>query len=314
MAIRQGMKSEDISQETVRTYLIGNLDEATIESLDELSIADQGFAERIAAEQYDLVDDWVAGRLDHTERAAFGLVLARSPTLVQRVNIARLMAATPRVAVVERSAAPGFFAALFRGFPRPAYVLGGLALLIGVAVTALMLVRQDSTSELAQVSPIASESPTPSASIELPTPPEPTPDAAPINTSPRSGTSANRPSPSPEPSRRTSPLFATLILAPPTRGDSSIRSVALKPGVEFLALTIQTEAESSGRYIIDVGDPSGKSDWRSQAIRGRSVNGRTAVSVRIPAASLKSGFRSLRLLDAAAGSEVLDEHVVKIER
>ncbi|MDI1243472.1 MAG: hypothetical protein PSX80_16280, partial [bacterium] len=142
----------------------------------------------------------------------------------------------------------------------------------------------------------------------------PTPASA-SNASPSQNTAtANWPKPSSRPTRRSTPIFATLFLAPPTRGGSGIRSVALQPGAEFLQLAMQTEAESSGRFIVEIGDPSGSTDWRSQVIRGRSDNGRTTISVRVPAASLKKGMRGVRLLDAGAGSEILDEHVVRIER
>jgi hypothetical protein len=103
-----------------------------------------------------------------------------------------------------------------------------------------------------------------------------------------------------------------LVLAPPTRGTSNIRSVRLEKGVEYLRLSLQTEARSPGRFLVEVGDPSGAADWRSGAVRGRSESGRTVVSVQVPAARLKTGLRGVRLLDAAA--EVIDEHVIRIDR
>ena len=133
---------------------------------------------------------------------------------------------------------------------------------------------------------------------------EPTPTETPAN--------VERPDPTPTPVRRPLPAFTAIVLAPPMRG-STVRSVKLEQGVEFLHLTLQTEASASGRFAVEIGD-SGGTDWRSAVVRGRSANGRTSVFVRIPAAKLKNGVRSVRLIDAGSGSEVLDEHAIKIER
>lgn len=306
------MKTEDISQSTIRSFLLGDLDEATVDELDQLSIADQGFADRLSAEQYELIDDWVDERLEPTERVAFGAILARSPTLVEKVRIARSMAAAPRVAVVERTPAPGFFSTLFLRTPRLAYGLGGLAVLIGVMVVAALLLRKDQMSELSSVIPNASVTPAPAA-VNVPESTDTTPNSNTEETLPRNAPRNDRSKPSPAPSRQIRPVIATLVLGPPTRGLGGIRSVAMRPETQFLQLTIQTESSSSGRFYVEVSDTSGKADWRSPVVRGRSGNGRTALSVRIPSVNLNAGMHGVRLFDAAT-KEMLDEHIVKIDR
>jgi hypothetical protein len=123
----------------------------------------------------------------------------------------------------------------------------------------------------------------------------------------------NQIKPTPEPTRRTRPAFAILALAAPTRGGGNIRSLKLEPGIEYVLLSLQTEAMSS-RFVVEVADTTGKTEWKSGVVRGRSVKGSTVVSVRVPAAKAESGIISIRLLNADAGSELLDEHVVRIER
>ena len=310
------MKNEDISQKTIRSYLIGALDEATTESLDELSVTSQEFADRIAAEQYELVDDWVAGRLDTSDRTSFGVVLARSPTLIEKVKVSQLMAATPRVAVVERPAAPGFFAGLFGGMPKLAYGLAGLVLLLGFVSAFVYFVRTDRSPEMSQVELPANGSPNNS----LPDPP-----ATPID-----GAIADRSTPPPAngfrpdntnkkpvaETPRTAPRsFVALVLSPPTRGAGEIKSVKIASGVEYLELNVQTEAQTTGRLVVELGDPnSGKIDWRSAPVRGRVQNGKTVVSVRVPSTSLRTGLRTVRLRESNSPSEVLDEHIVRIDR
>ncbi|MEQ1763480.1 MAG: hypothetical protein ABL984_10090, partial [Pyrinomonadaceae bacterium] len=51
------MTNEEIPQKTLRDFLIGKLDEATTDNLDELSVTNREFADRLTAEQYELVDD-----------------------------------------------------------------------------------------------------------------------------------------------------------------------------------------------------------------------------------------------------------------
>ena len=276
------MKNEEISNKTIRDFLTGRLDEATTDTLDELSITNGEFADRLAVEQYELVDDWVAGRLTGEDLKAFKQAHARSPALREKVEVSRSLAATvltPWV-VVERPRKTGFFAGLFADRARFAYGLAGLAALIAViGVIAVVLVRERSP-ELSMVEPPNTQSSTvaaatvqPAASIPVYTGNE---------THPKSeGVSGIKPSP--EPTRRASPAFATLTLAAPTRGGGNIRSLKLESGLEYVLLSLQTEALSS-RFVVEVADTTGKTQWKSGVVRGRSVNGTTIVSVRLPAA------------------------------
>lgn len=308
-----GMKNEDIEQKTIRSYLIGNTDEATAEALDALSIADQDFADRITAEQYELVDDWVAGQLNPTERAAFGAVLARSPTLIEKVKVSKLMAATPRVAVVERSTGTGFFAGLFSGMPRLAYGLAGVVLLLGAVAAILIFVRKDSSPELTRVETPVNVLPTNFPVV--PTVPAPT--AEPPTPLPANGSrpdNSNGRKPPPQPTRTATRSLVALVLSPPTRGAGEIKSVKLEPGVEYLELSVQTEAQNSGRFVVEVADDSsGKVEWRSAAVRGRLQKGRTVVFVRVPSTRLRKGLWTIRLREADPPSEVIDEHSIRID-
>lgn len=306
------MKIEEISNKTLRDFLTGTLDEATTDKLDELSITNREFADRLAVEQYELVDDWVAGRLEGEDHKAFDLVLARSPALREKVRVSHsLAAAVSTPAVVEREARTGFFAGLFAGMPRLAFGVAGVAVVIGIVGVIAVFLRREKIPELSSVDPPAIESPA-VASATLP------PSASlPSNTAqatPQIPGNVDGVKPMPEPTRKASPLFATLALAAPTRGASNIRSLKIGSGVEYVLLSLQTEALSSGRFVVEIGDSTGKTDWRSASVGGRPMNGRTVVSVRIPAAKAKTGLMSIRLLDADAGSELIDEHAVRIER
>jgi len=306
------MKNEEISQKTIRSYLIGALDEPATEMLDELLVTNQEFADRVAAEQYDLIDEWVAGQLDANEQAMFATVLNRSPAIVEKVKVAQMLTTAPRVVVERSSGSVGFLAGLFGGLPRLAYGLAGIVLLVGLVSVIVYLTRNDNTSELAQVVPPTSDNvaptytPTDGPLSDVPTP-VPANGYRPDN--------SNLRKPTPEPTRTAPRSFVALALSPPTRGTGEIKSVKIDSGVEYLELNVQTEAQTAGRFVVEFGDPnSGKVDWRSAPVRGREQKGRTVISVRVPSTSLVKGIRSVRLREANPPSEILDEHLVRIER
>ncbi len=306
------MKSEEISQKTIRDLLTGRLDESTTDQLDELSVTSSEFAERVAVEQYELIDDWVTGRLEKADSTAFEILLARSPALREKAEISRtLAAAAHRAAVVERLPEPSFLARIFGGMPRLAYGIAGLAVLIGIAGLAALLLRREGVPEISQIGTTTAVA-SPSAS---PVQPQVSPSISatvPANIETPTPDNTERPKSSPTPTRRSPAPFVAVLLAPPTRGSAVTQSVKLEEGVKFLNLTLQTEARSSDRFTVEIGDGPNAVDWRSPAVRGRSANGRTVVSVRVPATRLKKGLRNVRLLDA--GSEIIDEHLLRIDR
>lgn len=310
------MKNENISQETIRSYLIGALDEPTTEALDELSVTSQEFADRVAAEQYNLVDDWVAGRLDASERASFATVLSRSSALREKVRVSELMTTAPRVVVDQRKDDPiGFFAGFFGRIPRLAYGLAAVVLLLGLASVIVYLIRGSSTPELAQVELPVNE--VTNNSTPPPTPPEG--QLADVTTPPPSNAyqpdNSNTRKTTPEPTRTAARSFVALTLTPPTRGTGEIKSVKIDSGVEYLDLTVQTEAAIDGPVRVEVADAdSGKIDWTSKPLSVSAGNGRANFRVRVPVTKLRSGVRSIRLRQTGDEKTVLDEHFLRVVR
>jgi hypothetical protein len=316
MATAVRMKSEDISQKTIRSYLIGTLDESMTEELDEFSVTSQEFADRVASEQYDLVDDWVAQRLDAAERSAFAAVLARSPTLGEKVRISQLMATAPRAAVVESPTPSGILAGFFGRMPKLAYGFAGFALLLGISLAIVYLNLTENTADLSQVAPPANGS----ANNSVPDlSAQPTDDqradlSTPLPANVLRPDSSNK-KPAPVPPRSAPRSFVAMVLSPPTRGTGEIKSVKVDSRVEYLELNVQTEAQISGRFVVEFGDPnSGTIEWSSAPARGRVQNGRTVVSVRVPSTRLKSGLRMVRLRESKSLTDVLDEHIIRIDR
>ena len=79
--------------DTLVRYLLGSLSEEETERLDELSIADDEFAERLAAAEHDLIDAYIAGDLSPDDRARFESIYTGSPEGRARIAFARALAA-----------------------------------------------------------------------------------------------------------------------------------------------------------------------------------------------------------------------------
>jgi hypothetical protein len=103
--------------ELMIAYLLGATSASEAERLDELSIADDEFAARLAAVENDLVDDYVRGELPADRRERFRSVYLASP--VRRQKIA---AAESLVSIADRRGAAA-------GFPRWALAAAACLLL-----------------------------------------------------------------------------------------------------------------------------------------------------------------------------------------
>ena len=194
------MNSGNITSRMIRDFLLGELDEAATERLDELSITDAEFADRLAVERYELIDEWIAGRLSADDRERFEAVLARSPTMREKVEVGKMLAAAaPRAVAVERPREPSLFVRLFGSWPRLAYGLAGIALLITFVGIGAYLLRRENGPEISQLaSPV-----TPPVSSPVGATPVPTDSQVPVVSTPtETPTSVEQPDPAPTPIRR----------------------------------------------------------------------------------------------------------------
>jgi len=83
------MKIEKPDDMSVKNYLLGTLSDLQTEQMDELSVADDDFAERLRAHEHDLVDSYVNGELDGPELARFEAHYLASPWRREKVEVAR---------------------------------------------------------------------------------------------------------------------------------------------------------------------------------------------------------------------------------
>jgi len=85
------MVREIIKNETIVQYLLGALPEAETERLDQLSVADDEFADTLMAVEADLVDAYVAGSLAAEDSKRFLTHYLLTPRRRQKLDLAQAL-------------------------------------------------------------------------------------------------------------------------------------------------------------------------------------------------------------------------------
>ena len=121
---------QQYDEQLVIRYLLGSVPEAEAERLDELSVADEEFANRLAAVENDLVDAYVRGELAAETRDRFQSYYLSSSRRREKVNFAEALLAVPVPNAVPVSIpAPARGAAQIRFFS--GFCRGGVPRVIG---------------------------------------------------------------------------------------------------------------------------------------------------------------------------------------
>src|SRR5262245_54934364 len=84
--------NEDLVQRGLMTrYLLGELSDAEKRQIEETYFADPASLEELLAIQYDLIDEFVQGRLNVQDHERFEDRIRSSPTLLAKVEFARAL-------------------------------------------------------------------------------------------------------------------------------------------------------------------------------------------------------------------------------
>jgi tetratricopeptide (TPR) repeat protein len=121
-------------QHGLRSYLLGLADEETREAIELRLLSDPALLEEVEAEEWDLIDDHLAGELASDEERAFAETFLRSPGRRSKVTLARGLAARTRsprhAATTEEASGGGLWASLRALFGGRLALGGGLAVLL----------------------------------------------------------------------------------------------------------------------------------------------------------------------------------------
>jgi hypothetical protein len=269
----------ELNDAAIRRYLLGLLPETEAEAVEEAYFGQPEVFDRVRGVEDDLIDDYVAGRLDGGDAAAFeGRYLASEPRR-QRVEAARAL----RLARPPAASAP---------VTRRVRWLGPLAIAaaLAVVVSVVLLTRSRGAQPSSAPSSMArGETPLPSPTLEMASP---TPSASVLVAAPG----------------------RTVLLAlSPTllRGEGGAAEVRIPPRTDFLVLHLQlqpSEVQGVTNLQADVETVEGARVW-SGAAQQVSERENLAAEVAVPVARLPPGDY---LVGLNAGRETLHRYFFRI--
>jgi hypothetical protein len=323
------MSDPDYNEQTIKRYLLGVLSEVETERLDELSIANDGFADALSAAEKELVDSYVQGELRDDDLARFKSHYLASAVRRKRVDFAKALqyfgeratgASAAAIDEAPRTSAAGkkgWFSGLLTsppvlqwGFATLAIVLviaGGLLLLQNIRLRQQINQTQARRDELQQreleLQKQLENQRTANASTEqeLARVRE---EHAQIEQQLKSG----KPQPSVE-------VMASLILTPQMRGAGQIKTVSLSRDTQRVAIQLQLEPNSYSTYIVILVDQTGgQTLWRSGKTKAPQVSDHRSLNISFRAGLLRAGTYRLQVsgISIDGTSEVVSEYPFRV--
>jgi hypothetical protein len=272
------------SDATLARYLLGALPPDEEQRLDELSIADNDFAERLRAVEHDLADAYARGELNAADRRRWEERYLVSAEGRQQLRLAQALAAR------EARTMPASRARTFR------WSLAAAALIVLAAVTGYLVTHRQPV-EQARVGGTAP-----------PNPAQALPQAAP---------------PAPAPQTKAEPRFVAMTLLPPTRSISETPTLTIPGGSEEVRLTLKLEPNDATRYQIAVRDLAATATvWRSGIVDATTTETGKAIELTLPAGIFRLKAEATRprakryLINVRSvsprGSEIVGSYLLRI--
>lgn len=245
-------------------YLVGSLNDEQAEQLDELSIVDDAFAERLQDVENDLVDAYVRGELPSSIRTQFEAHYLSSPLRRDKVRFAEAwLTRQNRAESVQpaRSLTTGGQQARRRA----AWLLAAAAFVV-LALAGYLLLERVRVQSL------------PSEPTRAATPPQPVPiPVAPPTPAAPSGSAA------------VAAPVVSLVLFPTTRGADEPPALAVPRGSATVGISVVLESDDFPRYEVILKDPgTDRTLWRSARLPSSRSGTDRIVAITFDAALLKS--------------------------
>jgi len=265
--------------EHLARYLLGALPDDETERLDELSIADTSFADRLDAVEYDLVDSYVRGELSGDMLAHFKSRGRSSPAMRDKVKVAESLAVYQR-----RSSGPGRGAFGTESWFR--WALGTAAALALVATGYLTLETRKLRTEVTE-SRAASAS---SAERERELRRQLDERRAAADEAEKALARARDALAQLE-ARVTAPVgtpVVAFLLTPARRGVGDETTIAIPRGAAAITLRMEPEADEFVRYRASLKElASERVIWGSGDLKPKPSGGAKIVEATVPSALLK---------------------------
>jgi hypothetical protein len=295
-------QSSAVSDETLRLYLLGRLNEDERLRLDECLLVDEEFAIRVRLAESELIDDYAAGRLDPVERElcanTFLVTEERRRKLHFVANIQDYAGAQNSAAATQSTSQPTKpswregFAGLF-AFPSPRAwaTAGSFAVLILVLGLAWFLTRprRETPPVIVKNEPVPVFSPqakpqTAASPVAVTPSPEPSP--------------VRKPPPAPSPTEPSVPsTIASFVLVPGAiRGSGDLPRIAVPNGErDIVRLSMVLETTVTGPYRAELATAEGQSVLVRNNLKSSSGKAETKVVLEVPARLLHGGDYQIKV-------------------
>lgn len=296
-------------------YLIGSLPDEEIESLDELSIADDDVASRLSAAENDLVDAYVRGGLSGETLARFESHYLSTPAGREKVRFAKTLHAYQGWPATAKD----------QTTPRRWFVLPGFtprwefaaAALVAAAVLAYLVVDN------VRLRSLASESRAERISLaereqqlQRQLNDQRSATAARETELARAQESLAALEARTTPGQQGGPVaVVSFVLAPPTRGAGEIPTLAIPAGTAAITLRLALDADEFPRYRAALKDPAtDRIVWRGDSLRSAAGSGETSLSISLGAGLLKPQTYTIEVTGVSAGGapEMLTSYAFRV--
>jgi hypothetical protein len=258
-------------------YLVGSLSEDETERLDELSIADDRFAADLHAVEHDLVDAYARGTLVGDTLRRFEMHYLSSPAGRAKVAVARALLRYPRDGgpALERHA----------GTTWPGAARGLLQWSLAAAAMVLLAIAGYQISENARLKRQLLDARAGlegrQQQLEQQLRQEQTANA-------ETARELDRVRQSLAQLQGATPLVASFVLLPPTRGATELPTLSMPRGAGAVAVHVNLESDDYPAYRVTLRDPAtGQIIWRSATLQASGATGSKALSITLAADLLK---------------------------
>jgi hypothetical protein len=289
------MTIETYSVQTIRAYLLGQLPESETERLDELTVTDDEYAERVRAVEHDLVDAFARGELEGIVLEQFRSRYLTTPRRHEATRFARALQSLDEDSGGRSSSPAGHEPATPVPKSRRWRNLLPLAAALVLAVVSGWLaldnraLRQRATSAELQRDQQLREAQARSATATAPPP--------------GTGTSQL--------------TVATLVLTPQLRSARQLPTVALSGGGGDVAVHLDLEPVDYPAYEATlVASREDRVLWRSDRLSARTVGDRQRIDLSLPAGVLGPQDYLIRVsgVPARGAPEIVGEYRFIVSR
>jgi hypothetical protein len=299
-------------ESTLLRYLVGRVSEGEAEQLDERSVVDEDFAQRLRAVEHDLVDAYANGELTGDVLEGFRSRYLRSRAGLAQVEFAEALRGYRRAAVAGQGSTPG---ALARVWSVPTWRLAAAVLVLATSGYLLvddlrlrrrMSAAREAHAELEQRARQLQEEVNRQQSTTRAT------EAELARARDALAAARGRANAGPRPDR---PGLLALTLLAATRAGGEIPQLAIPPGASAVTLRLPLVAADFPRYEAALRDAtSDRVIWRSGGLPAPAARARPMVAVTVPASLLGPRAYTLELsgLPRRGVAEPLDTYPFRV--